>query len=299
MGRAWLAALCLLGACYNPQIADGTLKCSALSECPSGFKCNPADGHCYQHGGGPSDSVDSGGGTEAGVCTAAPGLYGPFAGCNAQIQKTCDPVCQAGCGCNERCMADKGVLLCKAVSAPFKGLTDQCDSDADTCRPGLICLVEDAEDPARAACGAHCYRHCRNDNDCQSISPYSKCSIEVAFQNSTFTAKTCTQAPEACSPWGAARCARPGERPLPTFACYVLGTAPDQTTCECAGQVMAGAKCIYEHDCVAGYECVADSGMHVCKKVCALGATTVLTGGCPVGATCTPFSGSTKWGYCK
>jgi hypothetical protein len=288
---AWVGLMALAG-CYNPHIEDGTLKCSATSECPSGFKCNPNDGRCYSNGGGPSAPVDSGSG--GGVCAVGQGAYGPFAGCTAQIQQTCDPVCQAGCACDERCMADKGVLVCKQQSPPFKALTEECDSKADTCRPGLICLVEDTDRPA---CSAHCYRHCRNDSDCQSISAFSKCSIEVAFSGSTFTAKTCTPAPETCNPWGAARC-KAADRPAGTFACYVISGAPDQTTCECAGLLLEGKACMYEHDCVAGLECVAVAGNRICRKVCAITPNPLQPGSACATGVCTPFSGSTKYGYC-
>lgn len=291
-------AVALLAACYNPQIDDGTLKCSATSECPSGFRCNPNDGRCYKNGGGPSGPADSGAGGSGGVCAVGQGNYGPFAGCSPQIQQTCDPVCQAGCACDERCMNDKGVLTCKQQNPPFKLLTEECDSKDDTCRPGLICLVEDAEDPRRAACNAHCYRHCRNDSDCQSLSTFSKCSIEVAFSGTTLTAKTCTQAPENCNPWGMARC-KAVDRPAGTFACYVLSTAPDQTICECAGLLTDGQTCMYEHDCVAGFECVAVSGKRTCRKVCSRDAAPPLGAGCPLlTPTCTAFNGSTKYGYC-
>ena len=287
------AAGFIVASCYNPHIDDGALRCSAASECPSGFDCHASDGHCYRSGGGATGG--SGGGE---MCTVAQGAYGPFPGCTPEIDQTCDPVCQAGCPCGERCKAEKGGLVCQNESPPFQGLADPCDASDDSCRPGLVCLIEDADEPRHAACGAHCYQHCRVDGDCQKVSPISKCGIGVTFPGSNLKLQACTQGPESCKPWGDALCAKTAERPAGTFACYVLTSAPDQTICECAGLVPAGQPCMFEHDCVAGYDCVEGALQdRRCRRMCAMGGNAEAR--CPLPQTCSSFAGSTKYGYCR
>jgi hypothetical protein len=321
-----LASVALLVSCYNPQIEDGSLGCSDTFACPAGFKCNQSDGRCYKSGsippsggtggtggaggaGGTGGRGGAGGGGMGGggmggaggtggadMCTAPMGVYGPFTGCTPKIDSTCDPVCQAGCKCGERCKLEGGSPTCRAQAAPFAGPYEACNPDPklDTCRPGLICLQEN---DARPACAAHCYKHCRADGDCTMG---AKCSIEIQFGAMTSPARVCSPPPEACTPWGAARCGMPGQRPYPTFACYVMSNMyPDVTICDCAGTAKPGDPCMFEHDCEPGSECVVFQMARTCRRVCAVGATTALTGGCPVGMACNTFPNSTKWGYCR
>jgi hypothetical protein len=308
---ASVASLALLGSCYNPTIEDGSLSCSATFACPSGFKCNQADGKCYKSGsippltggaggtgGGGTGGMGGAGGMGMGgmggdMCMA---VYGPFPSCTPKNEGACDPVCQAGCKCGERCKLEGGNAVCRAQAPPFIGPYETCNPDPklDTCRPGLICLQEN---DMRPACGAHCYRHCRVDADCGMG---AKCSVEIQFGSMSSPSRVCSPAPEACSPWGQARCGMPVQRPYPTFACYVMSNLyPDTTICDCAGTAKPGDPCQFEHDCEPGSECVVFMGVRSCRKVCAIGATTTLTGGCAIGMTCNAFPGSTKWGYCR
>jgi hypothetical protein len=195
----------------------------------------------------------------------------------------------------------KGSLTCVAESGPFAQTYDTCDAENDSCAPGNICLVED---DTRPACGAHCYRHCRADADCQKIDLNSKCNIDIKFPNGGFEGKACSSAPEVCNPWGAAQCTS-GQRPYPTFACYVVTQTPDLVTCECAGSNPVGKACMFEHDCEPGAECVAlATGSRVCLKVCVVGALLEARGACPQppavaqSQKCTRFANGTKYGYC-
>jgi hypothetical protein len=151
-----------------------------------------------------------------------------------------------------------------------------------------------AESPDHAACGAHCYRHCRDDADCPEG---NKCSIEVQFGASTSEQRVCSPPVDACNPFGPARCAR-ADRAYPTFGCYVMSsTYPDIPVCDCAGTVKTGDPCTYEHECEPGSECVT-AGTRICRRTCKVGARPPTDGGCPVGQTCTAFPKSATFGYC-
>src|SRR5262245_32346786 len=96
-----LAAV-LLAACYNPQIADGALRCSVgPNECPDGFKCS--GGVCIHNasGGGGTGGRGGGGGGAGGAggnSQMCPDPYGPYPMCAVtRPPGGCDPVCQAGC----------------------------------------------------------------------------------------------------------------------------------------------------------------------------------------------------------
>lgn len=60
--RATLLAALLAAGCYNPNVADGTLLCSADNKCPRGLRC-ACDGACYHAGKGPLSCDDGGSGS--------------------------------------------------------------------------------------------------------------------------------------------------------------------------------------------------------------------------------------------
>lgn len=315
MGAAALAALVIGVAvgpgCYNPSIEDGALACSADFKCPTNFACGP-DGKCRRPGApiggaggvGGTSGIDGGagvggggmgGGGMGGVDGMCPAPYGPFPSCMAMSRGSCDPVCQAGCKCNERCNLDpQGVAQCGKQAPPFAGPNDRCDPKADTCRPGLICLSE--SNPA--ACQAHCYRFCRADGDCLGN---AKCTTEIILGDMATGNKVCSPPPEGCNPWGPAACTNRAANPSPTFACYVLSARfSDIAVCDCAGTKKLNETCDFEHECEPGHECVKLGTQALCRRVCSLAATGgVLMGGCPVGQVCTAFPSSTKYGYCR
>jgi hypothetical protein len=280
-----------------------------IDEAPAGQECLPGQAcvsgscQCPASGGGGVCAADAGADAsvdatptvEAGGC-AAPAPFGPYPGCKMSADQSCDPVCQARCGCNERCLLGTGgVAVCRAQPGPSVNLGESCDAADDRCQPGLLCLQEGPDHPA---CGAHCYRHCRADSDC---SGGAKCTIEVQFASSTRSNFVCTAPPEACSPWGAARCATAGQRPFPTFGCYVMSAAfPSLAVCDCAGTVKPGQACTYEHECEPGSECVAIGGSRLCRRVCEVGVVAgPVAGGCSINQTCTAFSSGAKFGYCQ
>lgn len=305
-------ALLLPGSCYSPDIGDGALRCGgpAANECPSGFRCL-ADGLCHKEGttltGGTGGRGGTGTGGMAAGGTGGTGTggmggasvmcempYGPFTGCTPQRSgSACDPVCQAGCRCGERCNFEGTAALCKSQAGPFRQPYETCEPRADACRPGTICLEEVAD-----ACSSHCYKYCRTDADCGMLN--ARCTLEVQLGTSNTSYKVCSPPVEPCSPVGMARCGNQGTRPFPTFGCYVLSAKfPDLAVCDCAGNVAMGQACKFEHECAPGLECVSVSGQAQCRRVCALMGGL----GCPVGQTCTPFTSggvnSTRFGYCR
>jgi hypothetical protein len=301
----------LLFTCYNPQIISGGLKCTASFECPSGMTCSQTDGLCYKNGeipagtggigtggsGGMNPTGGSGGTSGAGgTCTMPAAPYGPFPNCTpAPAAGACDPVCQSGCGCAQRCKLEGGNNVCRDEGPNFLNEYAACEPRDDRCRPGTICLQESSDHPA---CGARCYRHCRADADC----PMAKCSVEVQFGASATKHKVCSPPMDACNPWGPATCSPTSGRNLPTFGCYVMSsTYPDIPICDCAGTTGIGMACTYEHECVPGAECVLLGSVRQCRRVCKVGLPVtvgVLMGGCPPMATCTAFPGGSTFGYC-
>jgi hypothetical protein len=188
---------------------------------------------------------------------------------------------------------DSGADLVSDVAGAFQALGETCDIMNDTCRPGTICLQESLD---HAACGAHCYGYCRTDGDCGGG---AKCIIDVQFGSSSTLEHVCTAPVDGCDPWGVARCQNAPQRPYPTFGCYLMSVnQTNQTICDCAGTVPLGMPCRFEHECVPGAECVLYGGATLCRQICSTQAGAPGPALCPMGQTCTPFPGSTKYGYC-
>jgi hypothetical protein len=282
-----LVATGLTAGCFNlKDVQSGGLKCAPDRSCPDGFSCNLLDKLCYRNGiGGPS------------ACTAAEAQapFGPFAACTAPTSTSpgdlCDPVCQSGCPCNQRCqlLGDQLGHYSFACETPPTGTPldnfQPCDPNSDLCKPGLRCLPPP---PGSTGCVAQCYRYCRQNSDCP-LNSLCALSIDIVGQNSI---PICTPPEIACNP--ALQTAAPAcSSSLTGSACYAFSKElPDQTMCDCAGTIAAGADCTDLHSCMAGYECVSGK----CQKVCLL-----QTGGlaCAVGQTCVSLNSSTKFGTCQ
>jgi hypothetical protein len=201
------------------------------------------------------------------------------------MDRECDPVCQWGCRCGERCVIRNGVACVDSSDATL-AVGDTCNPQENRCRPGGMCMRE-----ARDVCGAHCYQLCRVDSDC---GPNRRCTTPLPAMGGV-TVSACSAPAEGCDPIGAAACTSAGH-PAPTFACYILTTRyADMTACACAGTKTEGAACQAEHECTPGLECVSlMPGNASCRRVCRLGAS-----GCPAGQTCTAFPGARVYGFCR
>jgi hypothetical protein len=281
-----LVTLLTLG-CYNPKIEDGAFLCGSGNECPEGFSC--IDMRCYKAGSpGDGGASDTGGGTDARQCTPASGSTG-----------ACDPVCQTGCRpVEQQCSNNGSSNLCRAATPNGEQLYGACDPIQDACRPGLVCLPEFTPE----TCGAHCYRFCRQDEDCGQN---SRCVGEVSDAGGKSLYKTCSPRGFNCNPTGTnARCGdgAPPDRRFPAFGCYIVSPQyPDETVCECAGILAVGDKCERTYECVPGAECIPLSPTDVkCRRLCTppLSPTQPVVA-CDLGQTCVPFARSNKIGFCQ
>jgi hypothetical protein len=249
-------------------------------------------------------AADLGGGVDAAKTPDLAGTPGPDAGngpdamsmclgpipdCTPSPGGACDHVCQARCGCGQRCAIFSGAPACVPPAPAPVALGGACSATLDDCSAGAVCLGEASE-----SCGSHCYRFCRTSADCPSG---AQCDLDVEVASKT-VAKACSAPPEKCDPTGAAPCAN-AARPSPLFACYVQSQNPDSAVCDCAGGKNLGEACMFEHECAPGLECIrVGNGGGVCRRVCHLG----VSGSCQAGTTCAPLgtaaAPSTIYGYC-
>jgi hypothetical protein len=295
--------------CYNPTIAEG-FKCNmsyepGAGDCPDGFHCGPA-GLCLR---GPAvdAAVDQGGSkpetrvdgpvdlpSEPVAQTDTPPdmttmmCNMPVQGCTADTTKKCDPVCQTGCGCHEKCSANTmGTLTCNVpLNLRPKQLGEGCNpsslgtaAQTDDCAPGLVCVND--------ACNARCYKFCKTDLDC----PMSTCTRDAGGG-----VKICDVQAVTCNPvkmnGGTAGCM--GQ----TQGCYLSPVVKDRTFCDCPmGAGNTNSACMFSRDCFPGLVCVdaLGTGSSTCLPVCSVpnGSADCL------GGTCNPLNKSTKYGYCS
>jgi hypothetical protein len=281
-------------ACYRPNIKDGGLKCNldagAAHACPEGFTCDLNLLQCWKgpHGdGGPSDvPVDMPDGHEAGPEVVPPPCFDARPNCDPSDAGLCDPLCQTGCGCRQKCTVNAdGGLACGQVASNAGAPLDPCDPTAanDSCGPGLVCMNDQ--------CFGRCYQFCRADLDC----PGSFCS-RIAPGG----LKVCDVPIADCNPIGTSNNC-PGTAP----GCYLSFNHPENTICDCGGGVMKGKECSGSRSCLpGGLVCIdptTDGGTPLCLPVCELDGGS----GCVGGAACIPYTGSSpsntpnpKYGYC-
>ncbi|HVU52814.1 MAG TPA: hypothetical protein VHL80_19165 [Polyangia bacterium] len=314
-----LAAV-LAARCYNPVISE-KLQCNktyqaGAGDCPDGYHCGD-DGHCHKGptgaGGGAGGRAGSGGAAGggagghtdggAGMTAGASGSGGspvdsgtdmpvacntPLSGCTADTTgETCDPVCQAGCACHEKCSVNTaGTLTCnEPLALRAKGLGEGCNyaslgtaAQTDDCMPGLVCLQD--------ACASRCYRFCKTDADC----PLSTCS-----RNAGGGVKVCDVQSTTCNP--VKNNGMPTGCPAEAQGCFLLPNGTDTTLCDCPGASPPNTLCGNSRDCFPGLVCVdvGGTGSAICRPACGL-ATSAMD--CP-GSTCTAIKGSKKYGYCS
>lgn len=289
LALAGLAAAIAI-ACYKPDIPNGKIACSDKGECPDGSNCQ--SGFCLTGAGG--GTAGAGGMTGGGGAGGAGGVcVGPLPACTAQSGGTCDPVCQSGCECSQRCNISGEKIVCQnpVAAADRKQVGDVCDTmPLDSCQPGLICLPEVAD-----VCKNHCYRFCRSDADCTGS---AHCSVPLAVNGAQLPQKVCDNPPGSCLPFGNQTTCIKG----PGFGCYLMGhDYPEEVVCDCAGSLPEDAECQFERECRPGLICVATTSPNdkpKCRRVCPLGNTALIAELCGLRA-CSPFSNSTKYGYCN
>jgi hypothetical protein len=315
------ALLLALAGCYKPGIGEGDFICGPSGACPSGFKCL-GDNRCYRNsqildaaGAGGSAGASNtggsagvgntggaaGGGTSGGPDTApaADGsacFRGLTCSAGAPAGQKCDPVCQTGCGCQEKCVVANGAALCVPLPDKPADLYESCQPGMDSCRAGSLCTQEN-----NPACSNHCYRACRADGDCGSN---ARCTEPYLDRSGAALGKVCGPKIDGCNPTGLSpECsnAGPGSRSFPTFGCYILDPGvEDSTGCDCAGPGEIGQMCEGRHSCKPGLECLATpAGDFRCRRLCTLPGAGLGVVGCPLPTQiCKPIGTSLRYGSC-
>jgi hypothetical protein len=283
--------------CYKPSVVDGKLECGAASACPDDFSC--VSGHCWRGG-----MVSPDGGSEdtgLPVDMSGPDLVcgGPVPECTPSSTGVCDPVCQTGCACPEKCSySSKGELACVPL-APQNARTEPCDvfsygapEQSDNCIAGDVCLYPGG----RGTTNGFCFALCSSDVNC----PGSRCVTRPVAPppDGTSTpppvASVCDTPFEPCDPFTNAGCTDP-DRPK----CYLASPDPltgaSRTQCEyVAGSLTSPDTCTWSRDCVSRFACPEKGASWpragFCLPVCDPAHP------CPSGGTCKPY-GST-YGYC-
>ncbi len=293
MTRLFKIALGLLpalaaSACYTTSsVESGGLLCSTAGTCPDGFACG-TDGRCWKNGTG----------STANTCSVADAVapYGPFAGCSASQPtgtSSCDPVCQNGCPCDQRCIfssSDSG-FVCEGStpSGSFISHLGACNgADVGQCAPGAVCIADQG-------CPNLCYQTCRANGDCPSNSRCSK-NVVYAGDQALSGAYLCSPPVETCDPSGAAACSSPADGFNCVFVAGLTGVGnTDATVCDCAaGHTEAvGADCSVAPDnCQPGSVCMSGK----CHTICSRSASAAA---CSNGGTCNTLYSSSRYGYCS
>lgn len=240
-------AACWLG-CYQPHVTPGGLKCALGSKsCPDGFTC--VNDLCQALSG-------AGGNAGSGGAGGAPTCANPVAPLCApsDLSSVCDPVCQTGCACGQRCLVQAAGLGC-ATATGQKVQGQVCQPGIEECGPGLVCVQE--------SCGtnlARCRRMCRDATVCAEG---AACTHPVLLANQTQSGqRACDLGDEPCDPYAATGC------PDPALHCYVTG--PSRTSCDCASgaELTEGQTCSAYNDCAVGLACIQAGGSSRCMQLC-------------------------------
>ena len=252
--------------CFDPQIKSGGFRCAG-DKCPSGFVCSA--GVCVTPGlpgsGGKGGAAATGGRSGTGGATCANAIQ-PL--CTGQSGSSCDPVCQTGCPCGQKCGLSGAALAC-AAPAGTKAEAEICHPSKDECAPGFACLKE--------VCGSdlgRCYRFCRTNDDCAST---TACTTSGATAS---TQKVCSLEDQPCDPYAQTGC------PDAALKCYFSGLS--QTKCDCpglpSGEKQVGEVCANYNDCAIGLVCLSlgnaeSKCFRLCKSTAECASCTTLGSG--------------------
>jgi hypothetical protein len=304
---AWPFALVILAGagplgCYKPKIKDGGLRCNMDAGtgkfCPEGFGCDMTTLTCWRNlDGGVDIRVD----TQVDTPVDTPAdtqldmkldvtCFDARANCTPDPGK-CDPYCQTGCACGQKCSVNTlGALTCnqpRAFQFP-RAVMDDCNEvilpdtpqQTDNCGPGLVCVNE--------GCFPRCFRFCRSDADC----PGSSCTRDIGGQSSGH--KVCdVPFMDSCVPLPSGQNTGCGPT-TSTTVCYISSTNPQHTICDCPfNAVGSNYPCTRTRDCIKGLACVdrGDGSSPVCLQVCRRSMNGADCVSNPTPGACHPYTG--------
>jgi len=216
---------------------------------------------------------------------------------NVNTGSTCDPVCQAGCPCNHRCVLDStnfSDFACESATptgSTFVQPLGSCTLDSvDPCAPGSLCIPDDQ-------CASLCYKTCRQNSDCPTNSRCTRTGLLDANSAPVSNVYFCSPPIEDCNPTGTAACLTARANFNCVFLAGLTGVGnTDATTCDCVSLHTAsvGSDCTAVPDsCVPGAACVDGT----CRRLCNQKGT---GSPCPTSSGgCTAIYGSTRYGYCR
>jgi len=320
LGLLVAAAATLLSACYQPSITNGGLLCSKTAPaCPKGYVCSTS-GHCYKAGttptgggGGQAPGTGGAGGTDGGVDRLDAGSGGsmvdaaadgggkdaevcnqPVANCTPSVPSGCDPVCQTGCGCKEKCSRGvDGVAVCQP-SGGFQPVGDSCSisneglpNQFDNCVPGAMCLTDGSKES--------CFAFCNASKDCATygglcVNRYLSASVTSAFVS------VCDPPLKTCDPFASASASNCAN-------CYITESSASgvsQTVCEpwSGPRVSTTDTCQSSADCTGKRVCPTQvistaARFHKCSNICDLSGNH----SCNPPETCMLIGN--RYGYCS
>jgi len=275
---------------------DGGFQCSVNSplDCPSTHACDPITSTCRPRTFADAAPIEHPSmdapvaASETGDDRGGSACFMPVARCTPGAGK-CDPVCQTGCGCQEKCLSNTmGTLTCSVpVVGRSRVIGEGCNvfapgsaTQSDDCAPGLVCLAD--------GCGDRCYKYCKTDGDC----PMSSCTRDAGGG-----VKICDVPNVACNPITNNGVADGCGTSSDSLTCWLSSSGTDQTFCDCPGMFSIGrpnTTCTATRDCFPGLVCVG-LGTPLCRQVCSL---TNNSADCQ-GGRCTAIGNNAKFGYCN
>jgi hypothetical protein len=270
----WICAAAVVG-CFDPKIQSGNLHCAPSdSACPDGFICSAgfcvtkadaatSDLHADAADGSNSDVADAASADKPSDAATCPNPIAALCSTAAGGAGACDPVCQTGCPCGQRCTVSGAGAVCAAqTTSSAKAIGQICVPSTDDCAPGLACL--------REACGSNlgrCYRFCRDASMC---SGGVACATQVNSSNDMALGQlACDLAEQTCDPIAGTGC------PDAALSCFV--TTAGHTICDCPGRShREGESCGGYDDCAQGLACLQSVCVRLCRSTSDCSSCTVL-----------------------
>jgi hypothetical protein len=293
MKRGSLILLVFFVGC-DANFQSGKTQCSDQGECPSGYTCSGVvcvavsgaggGGGMGAAGrtGGPGGIGGSFGGAGGSSATSIPGCPTPEAGGTCNVFPT-----SCGCPTGQVCSPDIESIGLSCTADSKLGDGADCSS-AQVCASGFGCF------------GDMCSKYCEYYSDCPMVDTAQSC-LQTYWSNGDAISgvSVCARVCDPVSPQN------PRGSLLACPAGFGCDTKDFWGASDCderTGTGLTNSDCYYDADCMPGYFCDTSNG-YFCTKYCFIDD---LISGCPLGTTCTSFSGSdapyfagtARVGYC-